>query len=151
MIAEYNVNLENKTKSELILFIKELQDMLKEKDREIEHQIEKRNNQKAELAILNKKQKEMNKLINTVKSYKGQIKRLEHTNRSYEGIISKQNKQIDLMAKYLAINGVERDICNEKRIKENCKNVTVDNITVHRCKECIKQYFKEIAERESEE
>ena len=36
MIAEYNVNLENKTKSELILFIKELQDMLKEKDEEIE-------------------------------------------------------------------------------------------------------------------
>ena len=36
MIAEYNVNLENKTKSELILFIKELQDMLKEKDKEIE-------------------------------------------------------------------------------------------------------------------
>ena len=32
MIAEYNVNIENKTKSELILFIKELQDMLKEKD-----------------------------------------------------------------------------------------------------------------------
>ena len=35
MIAEYNVNLENKTKSELILFIKELQDMLKEKDEQI--------------------------------------------------------------------------------------------------------------------
>ena len=33
MIAEYNVNLENKTKSELILFIKELQDILKEKDK----------------------------------------------------------------------------------------------------------------------
>ncbi len=56
--------------------------------------------------------------------------------------IEKKDKQIDLMAKYLAINGVERDICNEKRIKENCKNVTVDNITVHRCKECIKQYFE---------
>ena len=36
MIAEYNVNLENKTKSELILFIKKLQDMLKEKDEELE-------------------------------------------------------------------------------------------------------------------
>ena len=35
MIAEYSVTLENKTKSELILFIKELQDMLKEKDKEI--------------------------------------------------------------------------------------------------------------------
>lgn len=36
MIAEYSVTLENKTKSELILFIKELQDMLQEKDKEIE-------------------------------------------------------------------------------------------------------------------
>ena len=35
MIVEYNVTLENKTKSELILFIKELQDMLKEKDEQI--------------------------------------------------------------------------------------------------------------------
>lgn len=33
MITEYSVTLENKTKSELILFIKELQDMLKEKDK----------------------------------------------------------------------------------------------------------------------
>lgn len=36
MIAEYSVTLENKTKSELILFIEELQNMLKEKDKEIE-------------------------------------------------------------------------------------------------------------------
>lgn len=35
MIAEYNVNLENKTKSELILFIKKLQDMLKENSAEL--------------------------------------------------------------------------------------------------------------------
>ena len=36
MIAEYSINLANKTKNELILFIKELQDILKEKDSEIE-------------------------------------------------------------------------------------------------------------------
>lgn len=36
MITEYSVTLENKTKGELILFINELQDMLKEKDKEIE-------------------------------------------------------------------------------------------------------------------
>ena len=49
-------------------------DMLKEKDEKIEHLEEKRNNQKQELKILNKKQKEMNKLINTVSSYKGMFK-----------------------------------------------------------------------------
>lgn len=42
---------------------------------EIEHQKEKRENQKKELAILNEKQKEFNKLRNTVNSYKGQFKR----------------------------------------------------------------------------
>ena len=36
MITEYSVTLENKTKGELILFINELQDMLKEKDKKIE-------------------------------------------------------------------------------------------------------------------
>ena len=45
--------------------------------KEVEHQKEKRENQKLELAILNEKQKEMNKLINDVKSYKGQFKRQE--------------------------------------------------------------------------
>lgn len=95
MIAEYNVNLENKTKSELILFIKELQDMLKEKDKEIEYQKEKRENQKTELAILNKKQKEMNKLINTVQSYKGMFKKSQKE-------IKNKDKIINLMAEQLA-------------------------------------------------
>ena len=35
MTTECSINLKNKTKSELILFIKELQDMLKEKNAEI--------------------------------------------------------------------------------------------------------------------
>lgn len=43
--------------------------------KEIEHQKEKRENQKRELAILNAKQIEFNKLVNTVNSYKGQFKR----------------------------------------------------------------------------
>lgn len=85
--------------------IRELLNMLKEKDKEIEHQIEKRNNQKAELAILNEKQKEMNKLINTVKSYKGQMKKetkriksLEKEAQKYFEEIIKQDRVMDLMA-----------------------------------------------------
>lgn len=54
--------------------------MLKEKDAKIEHLEEKRNNQKAELAILNEKQKEMDKLINTVSSYKGMFKKEQKEN-----------------------------------------------------------------------
>ncbi len=79
--------------------------ILKEKNKEIEHQIEKRNNQKAELAILNEKQKEMKKLINTVKSYKGQMKKetkriksLEKEAQKYFEEIIKQDRVIDLMA-----------------------------------------------------
>lgn len=116
--------------------------MLKEKDIEIEHQIEKRNNQKAELAILNEKQKELNKLTNTVKSYKGQIKRLEHTNKSYKGIIIQLNRQVDLMAEFLG----ERDLGHYK--KEDGGEFL--GIMRRYSKEDWKQYFKEIAERKNE-
>lgn len=90
-----------------------------------------------------KKNKELsNQILKLYKEQDNYNARIEKKNAE----LKKKDRQINLMAKYLAINGVERDICNEKRIKENCKNVTVDNITVHRCKKCIKQYF----ERKSE-
>ena len=76
--------------------------MLKEKDAKIEHLEEKRNNQKAELAILNEKQKEMNKLTNTVSSYKGMFKRQQKENMIKDKEIEqlkeeneKLNKMID--------------------------------------------------------
>ena len=49
--------------------------LIEKQQKEIEHQKEKRENQKKELAILNEKQKEFNKLVNTVNSYEGQFKR----------------------------------------------------------------------------
>ena len=49
--------------------------LIEKQSKEIEHQIEKRANQRNELAILNAKQIEFNKLVNTVNSYKGQFKR----------------------------------------------------------------------------
>ena len=63
MIAEYNVNLENKTKSELILFIKELQDMLKEKDSEIEKYKKKNKELSNQILILYKEQDDYNARI----------------------------------------------------------------------------------------
>ena len=50
------------------------------------------------------KNKKMNKLINNVKSYKGQIKKLEHTNKSYKGIINKKDKEIEELKQALARN-----------------------------------------------
>jgi len=60
--------------------------LIEKQQKEIEHQKEKRENQKKELAILNEKQKEFNKLVNTVNSYKGQFKR--------------QQKEIEKLKKY---------------------------------------------------
>lgn len=51
--------------------------VIEKQSKEIEHQKEKRANQRQELAILNAKQVEFNKLVNTVNSYKGQFKRQE--------------------------------------------------------------------------
>lgn len=131
MITEYSVTLENKTKSELILFINELQDMLKEKDTKIEHLEEKRNNQKQELAILNEKQKEMNKLINTVRSYKGMLKKEQKDNKEKDKIINEMAKYID------SNNYVDSEECQfqwDFNIKKCIENGD--------CKDCIKQYFK---------
>ena len=129
--------------------IRELFNMLKEKDKEIEHQIEKRNNQKAELAILNEKQKEMNKLINTVKSYKGQMKKeikriksLEKEAQKYFEEIIKQARIIDLMAEYIATLDIEEDICSK------IENQHCDKMNFGECEDCIKQYFESKAEKE---
>ncbi len=129
--------------------IRELLNKLKEKDKEIEHQIEKRNNQKAELAILNEKQKEMNKLINTVKSYKGQMKKetkriksLEKEVQKYFEEIIKQDRAMDLMAEELEGVPINKNIPNFE--KPNLKEC----ITIFTNKEDVKQYFKSKAEKE---
>lgn len=57
--------------------LKILVNLIEKQSKEIEHQKEKRENQKKELAILNAKQIEFNKLVNTVNSYKGQFKKQE--------------------------------------------------------------------------
>ena len=57
--------------------------------KENEHKTEKIENQKAELAILNNKQKDFNKLQNTLKSYKGQFRRQEKENEKINSLIKK--------------------------------------------------------------
>lgn len=66
----------------------DLEFQVEKQSKEIEHQIEKRANQRNELAILNAKQIEFNKLVNTVNSYKGQIKKLR--DKGKELIFEKQ-------------------------------------------------------------
>ena len=96
--------------------------MLKEKDAKIEHLEEKRNNQKAELAILNEKQKE-NKEKD--KQTDLMINFMYETWCKYPGTISHALRR----------NGFNDDECG------TCEN------TDKNCVKCIKQYF----ERKSEE
>ena len=60
--------------------------------KENEHKTEKIENQKAELAILNEKQKDFNKLQNTLSSYKGQFRRQEKENEKINSLIRKLKK-----------------------------------------------------------
>lgn len=73
---------------------------------EIEHQKEKRENQKKELSILNEKQKEFNKLRNTVNSYKGQFKR----------------QQTEIEKKDNKLKDIENHIKAELRMIDKCFN-----------------------------
>lgn len=115
--------------------------------KEVEHQKEKRENQKTELAILNEKQKEMNKLINTVKSYKGQFKRQEKEIKQLQKGNEEKDKQIDLMAEmidelseyYARYWGKNNEFCKEECIKKD-----ID------CKDCIKQYFEKLEKEKGE-
>ena len=119
-------NFTDKTCEKFIIAIEMVLNMLKEKDKEIENQTEKRNNQKAELTILNEKQKEMNKLVNTVKSYKGMFKKLQKESKRKDNII-------DLMTEQLAgltIFDIEKDEAD----------VLID-------KKEVKQYFERKAEQ----
>ena len=72
-------------------------------------------------------------------------KSLKHTNKSYKGIINKQNKVIDEMANYIANWDVEEDIC-KKVEKPLCNNET--SVPVSYCVECVKQYFEKKVEED---
>ena len=120
---------------------KKILEIITRLQKEKEHQTEKINNQKAELAILNEKQKDMNKLINDVKSYEGQFKRQEKE-------IREKNKQIDLMAGY--INYLSDELVKEtgKNELEFCDMERCEENHDIDCEECIKQYFEKLAKGE---
>ena len=134
MIAECSVTLENKTKSELILFIEELQNMLEEKDKEMEFQKD-----------INKIEKNRHK--KTEKSLKGQIiknnkiiEKLEKEAQKYFEEIIKQDREMDLMAE--TIRKLTISLANYRgSYNEETFNFT-GNI------KDIKQYFKSKAEKE---
>ena len=84
---------ENSSKKEDM--IDKVIEIIEKQSKEIEHQKEKRANQKKELAILNAKQIEFNKLVNTVNSYKGQFKRQEKEIEELKEINEEIGKALD--------------------------------------------------------
>ena len=125
MIAEYSVTLENKTKSELILFIKELQDMLKEKDKEIE---------KLKQALARNIAKNF---TSSMKESAKSKEDLEMLNKGWQIELEKKNKQIDLMTEY--IDGDDTSLANYLYRKNGKCN-----------KKMIKQYFEKLAKEKGE-
>ena len=118
---------------------KGLKDKIDEQSKEIEHQKEKRENQKKELAILNAKQIEFNKLVNTVKSYKGQFKR--------------QQKEIEELKeeneKYKNPPFFDEDKYTENdKIKAKLEEVHYKMIGHQDLREAVKQALQSLLEKE---
>ena len=103
MIAEYNVNLENKTKSELILFIKELQDMLKEKDAEIQFQKD-----------INKQEKDGHKQVE--KSLKGQIKKKDEKLKIYKELKDIVNSKVTDLLKLKQYDDLKKKVDRQDKM-----------------------------------
>ena len=123
MVAEYSVTLENKTKSEVILFIKQLQDMLKEKDKEIE-----------KLKVDNENVWKLN--ANMSQRHLSDIFR-----------IKKKDKQLDLMAEHINYLSDELVQATGKNELDFCDGNKCCKDSDYSCEECIKRYY----ERKSEE
>ena len=123
--------------------------------KEVEHQKEKRENQKTELAILNEKQKEMNKLKNTVSSYCGMFRKQEREIRKLQKENKELNKKIYLCTpeipqsnhgKYVSyVDLINKIIEKDKQIDLMTEKLTtsVNN------KKWIKLYYQELAKEQN--
>lgn len=92
--------------------------------KENEHKTEKIENQKAELAILNEKQKDFNKLQNTLSSYKGQFRRQEKENE----ILKEEKEQA-----WEEWNNLEQGSYEiEQKLKQQIKKLQKENEELHK-------------------
>lgn len=58
-------------------------------------------------------------------------------------LIKQKDKQIDLMAEYMSKQDIEEDICMQNKTNPDLCNENYTN-----CKNCIKQYFADLVEKE---
>lgn len=71
--------------------------LMEKLQKENEHKAEKIENQKNELAILNEKQKDFNKLKNTTKSWEGQYRRTLKENKNLKATNKDLQKSVDMI------------------------------------------------------
>lgn len=118
-------------------------------------------------------------VLNMLKAQQRKIKTLTQTNRSYKGMIRKKDKEIEKLKVEnenvwkLNANMSQRHLSDIFRIKKKDKQIDLmadcidktgagrrafsctfrknDECNENGCRYCIKQYFKEIAERKSKE
>ena len=101
--------------------------------KENEHKTEKIENQKSELAILNDKQKDFNKLQNTLKSYKGQFIRQEKENEKLKNKEATARKINELLVQRysnsISVQKVKDKIEEYKNMLKTCnKAKDIDRI-----------------------
>ena len=108
--------------------------MLKEKDKEIE---------KLKQALA----RNIAKNITSNMKEKAKAKEdLEMLNQGWQMELEKKDKIIDRMSITIIQKDIGKDYCEFNKSCEKCEDGSRDL----KCKDCIKQYFKEIAERKSE-
>ena len=90
---------------------------------------------KTVLNIITKLQKENEELKVTVNKQSTDI-----SNNLIE--LKQKDRQIDLMAEYIATLDIEEDICNKT------ENQDCDKLDFEVCEDCIRQYYKRLVEKE---
>ena len=115
--------------------------LIRKQSKEIEHQKEKRENQKKELAILNTKQIEVNKLVNTVNSYKGQFKRQQKEIEE----LKDESKEYQIG---FAQGCYEKDLDWKDKIKAKIEEVHYKMIGHQDLREAVKQALQSLLEKE---
>ena len=123
--------------------------LIEKQSKEIEHQIEKRANQRNELAILNAKQVKFNKLVNTINSYKGQFKRQqkeieELKNGQIDFWISDKEIEERIRNKFVSKDKIKAKIeVLDKSIKVNRNSAkNSDRVTVRLINDKINELYK---------
>ena len=100
------------------------------------------------LNILKEKDRQINSKNGTINALQCALKERTEERDRKDDIVTKQNKIIDLMTKAM-------DKIQDPQVCKYCDNKINLNhgycTDAKKCKEGIKQYFKEIAERKSEE